>query len=422
MRRREWLRLAATIGAAMETSRLRPAALAGPEFLDHPDVPDGPDDDPSPMPPASPRVAPIVAIEGDGGRVLAVAISPDGSRIVSAEEGRVSFKVCDAARGQERATSPAHPGPLLSLAFAPDGVHVASASATADPEPGGGPGRPPEGGPAGLSSVRISNASSGRLVRDVGGFRGVTLALAMARGDSAVALGSDDLVHRWQGAVLQESFAPEGLGSRARGVRFGPAQSGFGVDVEGRRAASLNVGAQIEKFDRPEDFFSLWDAEAGTRRFLDADAGPLRSVAISPDGSRVLVGSAHQQILCFDFETGRRVFGFSPGPMMGGEGPYLLAYSPDGSRFVLGKKDGILRMHEAGAGRHVDSSRGPKAFIRAVAFLSDRLRVVSGGMAEARFKGVPAGGEPKRFEPLWVWDLVYLRMPGRMESFRPPRR
>lgn len=411
MKRREWLCRAATIATSWNLAMNAQANAARLDPLDEPDVPDGPDDDFSPMPPAYPRVAPSRTIRGNKGRVRAVAISLDGSRIVSAEEGQNVFRIWDAGRGFEQATSQLHPGPIVALAWSPSGDQVVSAS---------GPSKDPA---IASSTVRISNASSGRFVREFDNVPGSILGVALTQGNLAFALGSADIFYSWKTDKRPVVFAPDVPADRSKGVYFGQAQSGFGVDLKGHRAVSLNTGVKIDKFVSRDHLLSLWDFETGTRRFLDAKAGPLRCVAISPDGNSIMVGSADQQILSFDFETGRRIFQFWHGPMIGGDGPNFVCYNSDGTRFVVAKKDGVIRRYESKKGTPADFARGPKAFVRAVAFMNDRLRVVSGGMAEARFKGIVRPGEPKVFEPLWVWDLLYAKNPpGVGDSFVRPGR
>lgn len=154
---------------------------------------------------------------------------------------------------------------------------------------------------------------------------------------------------------------------------------------------------------------------------LDVKSGPLRSVAISSDGSIVLVATVDQRILAFDFASEQRIFAFYPGPGIGGVGPYFLTFSPDGTRFVIGKRDGVLRMFESKHGRYIDSIRGPRTYIRAVAFLPDRLRILSGGYNEAGTVKQPNGAVDWKYEPLWVWDTEYRQDSDHEEKgFRHP--
>lgn len=396
-----------------------------PAFLIHPlaasvrdEFPDGPDDDYSPMPPAYPRVKPHATIAWSGLRVQAVALSADGSFAATCVEGQKVFKVWDPADGRERITSALHPGPIHALAFYPDGTSIASTLSRGFIGPGD------TGDP---SSVRISDTKSGQGRRDLHGLDGYVKGLAISTDGLAVAIDTHEIVRAWKVMDGAEIYTLKGPMNRRHGGGFEAVQCGFNISADGYRAASLSTDASmstdaaVEGEVHPNHTVNLWDFHLGTCRVLNAKSGPLRSVALSPDGSRVLLASTDQHIMAFDFVSGRRVFSFYPSKAGGGVGPYLLAFSPDGTRFVIGKKDGVLRMYKSMEGRHVDTIRGPRTFIRAVAFLPDRLRVLSGGYAETGAKRRAGEAATMNYEPLWVWDAVYLRSTAGIDGFRQPR-
>ena len=104
----------------------------------------------------------------------------------------------------------------------------------------------------------------------------------------------------------------------------------------------------------------------------------------------------------------------------------LIAFSPDGNRFVSSRQDGTLRIWDVATGRVVGSIKGPEPvvipmgqprwiFARAVAFPPGGIRVVSGGMrgwnevdpVTNRIVPDPVTGEFLRVEPLQVWDAEF---------------
>ena len=88
-------------------------------------------------------------------------------------------------------------------------------------------------------------------------------------------------------------------------------------------------------------------------RSFERQSGPLLYVTFSPDGSRVAVGGAGEQVRVYETETAKKIASFT-----GHEGGiYTLAFQPDGNRLATGGFDGTVRLYE------VDSGQMVKAFL-----------------------------------------------------------
>jgi WD40 repeat protein len=87
----------------------------------------------------------------------------------------------------------------------------------------------------------------------------------------------------------------------------------------------------------------LWDAATGspTSRPLTGPAGPVTSVAFSPDGTTQAAGSADHTVRLWDLAT-RRPIGT---PLTGPAGLVTsVAFSPDGTTLAAGSADHTVRL------------------------------------------------------------------------------
>ena len=152
-----------------------------------------------------------LTLEGHAGPVMSVAFSPDGQRLASGSDDE-TVKIWDSATGKELFALKGHAARVMSVAFSPDGQRLASGSA-------------------------------------------------------------DRTVKIWDSATGKELFA-----------LTGPCQSGLERGVQpGRPAPGVGERGQTVK---------IWDSATGKELFaLKGHGGWVTSVAFSPDGQRLASGS-----------------------------------------------------------------------------------------------------------------------------------
>ncbi|KAG8793560.1 hypothetical protein FRC12_002355 [Ceratobasidium sp. 428] len=148
---------------------------------------------------------------------------------------------------------------------------------------------------------------------------------------------------------------------------------------DGRWIFSSSAGMTIQ----------VLDAETGEARFdpiqLRLPAGEdniihpwLRSVALSPDGSRIVSGSGGGRVLVWSAETGEAVLRPLEGHL---NSVCSVAFSPDGRRIVSGSYDKTVRVWDAETGDPVlQPLSGHSDAVRSVAFSPDNRWIVSGAM------------------------------------------
>ncbi|MCZ4306550.1 hypothetical protein O4G98_17580 [Zoogloeaceae bacterium G21618-S1] len=104
---------------------------------------------------------------------------------------------------------------------------------------------------------------------------------------------------------------------------------------------------------------------------------PVTSVAFSPDGRRLVIGSTDGVMQQLDINTGQPL-----GPTMAGHEDEItsVAFSPDGTYILSGSGDASLRLWDAKTGDAVGPPmRGHAGPVNSVAFSPDGAQVVSGG-------------------------------------------
>jgi hypothetical protein len=108
---------------------------------------------------------------------------------------------------------------------------------------------------------------------------------------------------------------------------------------------------------------------------LKEHTNPVQSMAVSPDGTRV-VSASDKTIRIWDAKTGREVVK----PFKGHTGSVRsVAFSPDGARVVSGSDDKTIRIWDVHTSEEaVKPLKGHTNFVQSVAFSSDEPRIVAG--------------------------------------------
>ena len=107
---------------------------------------------------------------------------------------------------------------------------------------------------------------------------------------------------------------------------------------------------------------------------LYGHTGAVRSVAFSPDGTRIVTGSRDQTAKVWDARTGTPLL-----ELKGHTGRVSdVAFSPDGTRIVTGSADGTAKVWDARTGTALLELKGHTGAVTSVAFSPDGTRIVTG--------------------------------------------
>jgi WD40 repeat protein len=277
------------------------------------------------------------------GEMFAAVYSPDGQWVASAGSDR-TVRVWHAEGRQDVAVLHGHTGAVTEVAFAPNGRRLASLS------------RESGSSAAGDDTVRVWDVDPRATLPVLRGHTSYVYPVVFSRDGHWMASGGWDSTVRLWDATTGEP------GATLRHPGIVPALA-YGSD--GTRLVSASFAV---------DRLRIWDvATARVRKEFQGPTGTLRSLIVSPDGSRVAATASDAQLkyhlhVC-DAASGERLFLAEGG---------ALAYSTDGRWLAVRDADEktvlVLdaRTHET-AGRF----SGHEKFVFAAAFSPDSRRLAS---------------------------------------------
>lgn len=239
-----------------------------------------------------------------------------------------------------------HQGDIRSVAFAPDGKTVASASRD--------------------NHIRIWNAGSGRTLRTIKAHGDGTWAVAFSPDGGLLASGGGDhLIRLWDVSWGQVVLRLEGHGSTVHRVAFSPdgktlaSAGGFDktarlwdVDtgepravLQGHTDAVLCVAfapdGKMVASSGYDGTVNLWRTADGKHASaIHTDRGVVRCVAFSPKGALLAAGGDDRVVRLWNSDTGD----LETVLKSHGDTIHSIAFSPDGSRLATAGRDGLIRI------------------------------------------------------------------------------
>ena len=272
------------------------------------------------------------------GRINGVTYSPDGNRRAVASS--IGILICDAHTGEELKLLSGHASEVLSVAYSPDGLTLASGSED--------------------NTVRLWNVQNGQHKLTLEGHEDAVTSVVFSPNGGTLASGSKDTTIRlWDTKSAYHKSTLEGHGSGVTSVVFNP---------KGNRLASGSDFGPVH----------LWEAEIrfGRNRCittLQERSEHVTSVAFSPDGHLFASGSTEGTICLWKLSNTERPISLSGHT----ETVHAIVFSPDGRTLASGSADNTIHVWDARGGQHFATLKEHTNGVFSVEFSPDGGMLIS---------------------------------------------
>ncbi|KAJ6630290.1 WD40-repeat-containing domain protein [Mycena sp. CBHHK59/15] len=303
---------------------------------------------------------------GHSSTVKSVAFSPDGAHIASGSKD-TTVRLWNAASGAHLQTLKGHLTSVNSVAFSPDGTFIASGSDD--------------------KTVRLWNAASG--------VPGHILEGHWPKYSTCIASGSRDrTVRLWNTVSGANICTLEGHSKGVRSIAFssdGKSIASASQDATVRLWDTVSVGGAclytLKGHSKP--LSSLAFSPDGTRIassdntvcWWDATSGTVSSVAISPDNTRIVSGADNGSVWLWNasaqavdlqtFDSEKHSASITS-----------LTFSPDGTCIASTSYDQTIRLWNATSGAHLHTLKGHLEKINSAVFSPNGTYIASGSSDE----------------------------------------
>jgi WD40 repeat protein len=279
---------------------------------------------------------------GHSESVSSVALSSDGQTLASGSEDN-TLMLWDVESGRKLRALSGHVQALTSVSFSPDGKTLASGSED--------------------KTVKLWDVVSGRELRSLMGHTEAVISVEFSPDGKTLVSGGDDLtmviwaaasgrkLRTIEGEFLEESYMSLGL---------------FAFSRDGNTLISAG-GSRM----------ALWDVASGRAiRTISGSRAHVRSVAFSPDGKTLALGSRDRTVKFWSVVGDREPRTFA------GHTAWVtsVAFSTDGRIVVSGSNDHSLKLWDATTGRELHALVGHQGWVLSVAFSPTGRTVASGSM------------------------------------------
>jgi WD40 repeat protein/tRNA A-37 threonylcarbamoyl transferase component Bud32 len=305
----------------------------------------------------------ILTLKGHLSSVESVAFNSDGTRVVSGSDDH-TLKIWDIEYGQEILTLEGHLEPVNDVAYSPDGTRIVSGSDDNNLKIWDIPAFERKDLDLPNETSRVGKTTVDNDAEEVVLKNIVTLerkGLDLPNETSRV--GKTTVDNDAKEVVLKNSVTLEGHSDHVRCVAFSP---------DGNRIVSGSA----------DNTLKIWDSKTGKE--ISTLKGPssvlhmncITSVVFSSNGKQIVNGNSRKTLKTWDVETGQEIL-----TLKGHSNDVnSVVFSPDGKRIISGSSDHTLMIWDAETGQGILILEGHSDDVNSVACSLDGKRIASGSL------------------------------------------
>jgi hypothetical protein len=283
---------------------------------------------------------------GHKGRVRSVAWSPDGTHVASGSDDK-TVQVWEAANGNHSFALSGLASTVLSMAWSPDGTHIASGGAN--------------DGTVQVWDTTGRNTSTFHTHND-----SAVMALAWSPDDERIVSSNFD--------GLLASLQVWDIANRGRS---------YSIDLPTAYALAVNWSSDGKHISSTELSGTMRVTDVSTRQSIytfgqDDTTGRLTAAAYSLDGKHVAIARDNKMVEVRDSSDGKLLYTYRGHANAALGLIRALAWSPDGKRIASGSVDKTVQVWDAFTGENVYIYRGHSDTVTTVAWSPDGRYIASG--------------------------------------------
>ncbi|MEH1814791.1 MAG: ribosome assembly protein 4 [Nostoc sp.] len=281
------------------------------------------------------RAIEVNTLEGHNSGVTSVAYTPNGQHLASASNDK-TIKIWDVSNGKLLKTLTGHSDPVNSVTYSPNGQHLASASND--------------------KTIKIWDVSSGKPLKTLTGHsNGVNSVTFSPNGQQLASASSDNTIKIWDVSSGKLLKTLTGHSDSVNSVTFSP---------NGQQLASASSDNTIK----------IWDVSSGKPlKTLTGYSKAARSLAYSPNGQQLASASFDNTIKIWDIRGGQLLKSLTGHSSL----VTSVAYSPNGHQLASASFDSTIKIWDVSSGQLLKSLTGHSNGVNRVVYSPNGQQLAS---------------------------------------------